>query len=125
MQSVNGFTRFFNSFFNVFVVLVFLAMPSDSIRQNDRYGEQHSDDCDYLHPVAPSKQAKASCIAGSRVNPTAEAKAPMMKATVVLDQNFLKISLTFCIAKSPYVFLIILLYHIEKTLAISNGFGII
>ena len=104
MQSISSFTRFFNSVFNAFNLLGFLAMPSNRISQNYRYGEQHSDDCDYLHPVAPSKQAKASCVAGFRVNPTAEAKAPIRKATVVFDQNFFKISLTFCIAKSPCFF---------------------
>lgn len=120
MQSINSFTRFFNSVFNAFNLLGFLAMPSNRISQNYRYGEQHSDDCDYLHPVAPSKQAKASCVAGFRVNPTAEAKAPIRNATVVFDQNFFKISLTFCIAKSPCFFEDFIIPHIENSCNIQR-----
>ena len=122
MQSISSFMSFFDSVFNAFNLLGFLAMPSDSISQNDRYGEQHSDDCDYLHPVAPSKQAKASCVAGFRVNPTAEAKAPIRKATVVFDQNFFKISLTFCIAKSPCFFECFIISHIKKSCNIQRFF---
>ena len=120
MQSISSFTRFFNSVFNAFNLLGFLAMPSNRISQNYRYGEQHSDDCDYLHPVAPSKQAKASCVAGFIVNPTADAKAPIRKATVVFDQNFFKISLTFCIAKSPCFFEDFIIPHIKKSCNIQR-----